>query len=78
MERFYEFLTTDIRLYNFFISKKVVFVSGAPGAFSAWDAQDANLNSGWRMANHFHSGGNQTRPGATSAVYNRQNTIGCH
>ena len=49
--------------------QKLVFASGEPGALGAWGAQDANLNSGCRVAHAFRPGGNQTRPGATGATY---------
>ena len=57
---------------------KLVFASGAPGALGAWGAQDADLNSGWRVAHPFRPGGNQTHPGGTGATYKRHNTPGCH
>ena len=46
--------------------QKLVFASGALGA---WGAQDANLNSGWRVAHPLRPGCNQTRPGATGATH---------
>ena len=55
--------------YQILHQQKLVFASGAPGALGAWGAQDANLNSGWRVAHPFRPGGNQTRPGATGATH---------
>ena len=46
-----------------------MFVFSAHGALGAWEAQDANLNSEYRVAHNFHTGGNQKRPGATGAMY---------
>ena len=64
----------SVRLHQ----QKLVFASGEPGALGAWGAQDANLNSGWRVGHVFCPGGNKTGPGATGAAYKRHNTPGCH